>query len=96
MSQPKNRRPPSSGCSKEWPTVPNGCSRNPLRTLKQYLWSLSHEDFLPYRAARMVPLADAGGTIPRLLQHLEPEQAEGSDGNPGQVGGHPGLPAESR
>jgi len=51
-------------------------SRNPLRTIKQYLWSLSHDDFLPFRAARMVPLADSGGTIPRLLSFLEHEQAE--------------------
>jgi transcription elongation GreA/GreB family factor len=50
--------------------------RNPIRLLKQYLWALSHEDFLPFRAARLVPLADSGGTVPRLLGHLEIEQAE--------------------
>lgn len=50
--------------------------RNPLRTMKQLFWAMTHEDFLPFRAARLVPLSDSGGTLPRLLAHLEIEQAE--------------------
>lgn len=78
MSQPKKSPAAFVWLVERMAERPEWLKRNPLRTLKQYLWSLSHEDFLPYRAARMVPLADAGGTIPRLLQHLEPEQAEGA------------------
>ena len=49
--------------------------RNPTRLLQQILFALTHQDFAPYRAARLVPLAESGGTIPRILSHLEPDQA---------------------
>jgi transcription elongation GreA/GreB family factor len=78
MSQPKKSPAAFVWLLERMADRPEWLRRNPLRTLKQYLWSLTHDDFLPYRAARMVPLADAGGTIPRLLQHLEKEQAEGA------------------
>lgn len=78
MSQPRKSAAAFVWLLERMADRPEWLRRNPLRTLKQYLWSLTHDDFLPYRAARMVPLADAGGTIPRLLQHLEPEQAEGA------------------
>ncbi|MEM9293694.1 MAG: GreA/GreB family elongation factor [Acidobacteriota bacterium] len=49
---------------------------NPLRLLKQLLTALQDEAFASYRASRLVPLLESGGTAPKLLQDLEPEQAE--------------------
>ncbi|MCP4663985.1 MAG: hypothetical protein GY856_52045, partial [bacterium] len=48
--------------------------RNPLRLLKQILWSLTSESFAACRS-RLEPLCESGGTLPRLLDHLTPEQA---------------------
>ncbi|MCB1057066.1 MAG: GreA/GreB family elongation factor [Acidobacteria bacterium] len=50
--------------------------KNPLRFLKQLLSSLQDEVFATYRAARLVPLIESGGTAPRLLPMLEESQAE--------------------
>jgi transcription elongation GreA/GreB family factor len=55
---------------------PQWQQRNPIRLLKQLLFALSNDDFAPYRAARLIPLGDSGGTLPRLLDHLNLEQAE--------------------
>ncbi len=54
---------------------PEWMARNPTRLLKQMLWSLSQDDFAPFRAARLVPLCESGGTLARLLSHLDLEQA---------------------
>jgi transcription elongation GreA/GreB family factor len=48
--------------------------RNPLRLLQQILGSLTRDEFAPYRL-RLLPLAESGGTVPRLLAHLTEEQA---------------------
>ncbi len=48
--------------------------RNPLRLLQQLLRALSDEAFAPYRS-RLAPLAESGGTLPRLLGHLTEDQA---------------------
>ena len=50
--------------------------RNPLRLLQQLLWAMTAHEFASLRAARLVPLCDSGGTLPRLLDHLEVSQAE--------------------
>ncbi|MCP3956222.1 MAG: hypothetical protein GY719_00020 [bacterium] len=50
-------------------------SRNPIRLLKQLLWAFTDRSFASVRAARLVPLAESGGTVPRLLNYLSPEQA---------------------
>ncbi|MCG8456087.1 MAG: GreA/GreB family elongation factor [Holophagales bacterium] len=55
---------------------PEWMARNPLRLLQQLLFALSNQDFAPFRAARLVPLAESGGTLPRLLDHLSADQAE--------------------
>jgi len=55
---------------------PEWLGRNPIRLLKQILFALSDYTFASYRAARLVPLAESGGTLPRLIQHLTPTQAE--------------------
>ena len=51
-------------------------ARNPIRFLKQILWALADEAFASFRAARLVPMADSGGTLPRLLPHLNEAQAK--------------------
>jgi transcription elongation GreA/GreB family factor len=48
--------------------------RNPLRLLQQLLAALSDPEFSRQRA-RLRPLADSGGTVPRLLASLDQEQA---------------------
>lgn len=49
--------------------------RNPIRMLKQILWVLGDGEFASYRAARLMPVVDSGGTVPRLLPYLSDEQA---------------------
>lgn len=49
--------------------------RNPMRLLQQVLQALGREEFKSYRAARLAPMADSGGTLPRLLPHLDEEKA---------------------
>jgi transcription elongation GreA/GreB family factor len=49
-------------------------SRNPLRLLQQILGSLNRDEFATYRQ-RLLALAESGGTVPRLLTHLTPDQA---------------------
>ena len=55
---------------------PAWLERNPIRMLKQILWVLNDGTFAPFRAARLLPLVESGGTVPRLLPHLNEEQAE--------------------
>lgn len=50
--------------------------RNPLRLMQQLLWAMTSDEFASLRAARLVPLCDSGGTLPRLLDHLDVGQAE--------------------
>ncbi|HXO21307.1 MAG TPA: hypothetical protein VOA87_15445, partial [Thermoanaerobaculia bacterium] len=49
-------------------------ARSPLRFVQQILGSLTRDEFAPYRV-RLAALAESGGTVPRLLAHLAPEQA---------------------
>jgi transcription elongation GreA/GreB family factor len=49
-------------------------ARAPLRLAQQLLAALGAEEFAPYRS-RLRPLADSGGTLPRLLAQLPEEQA---------------------
>lgn len=48
--------------------------RNPLRLLTQILQAPGQDELKPYRT-RLSPLADSGGTLPRLLSHLTEDQA---------------------
>jgi len=48
--------------------------RAPLRLLQQLLAAMIASEFSSYRA-RLRPLVESGGTLPRLFAHLEPEQA---------------------
>ena len=54
---------------------PEWRARNPIRLLKQLLWTLGDSAFSSFRAARLAPLADSGGTLPLLLDHLTEAQA---------------------
>ncbi|MEM6792801.1 MAG: GreA/GreB family elongation factor [Acidobacteriota bacterium] len=54
---------------------PEWLSRNPGRLMQQLFFALTHGDFAPYRAARLVPMTESGGTLPRLLDHLDADQA---------------------
>jgi transcription elongation GreA/GreB family factor len=49
-------------------------SRNPLRLLQQILSSMARDEFASYRL-RLLALAESGGTVPRLLNHLTEDQA---------------------
>jgi transcription elongation GreA/GreB family factor len=49
-------------------------ARNPLRLLQQILAAPSRDEFGPFRV-RLLALAESGGTVPRLLAHLTPDQA---------------------
>lgn len=53
--------------------------RNSLQLLQQTLHSMQDEVFASFRAARLVPLVESGGSVPRLLSHLSEEQAEAAD-----------------
>ena len=49
-------------------------ARNPLRLLQQILSSMSRDEFASFRL-RLLALAESGGTVPRLLNHLTEDQA---------------------
>ena len=49
-------------------------SRSPLRLLEQILAVLVDKRFVPFRV-RLLKLVESGGTVPRLLDHLEPRHA---------------------
>lgn len=49
--------------------------RNPLRLIQQILAGMARDDFAIWRQ-KLKDMADTGGTLPRLLPHLGPEQAE--------------------
>lgn len=50
--------------------------RSPLRFLQQIFVALQDGAFASVRAARLVPLVESGGTVPRLLDHLTEDHAE--------------------
>lgn len=54
---------------------PEWLARNPLRLLNQLLWVLSNDHFAPFRASRLIPQTESGGTLPRLISELGKEQA---------------------
>jgi len=50
-------------------------ARTPLRLLQQVLTAIGRDDFAAWRQ-KLKDMADTGGTLPRILPHLTPEQAE--------------------
>lgn len=50
--------------------------RNPLRLLTQILWALADDDTFGTFRTRLAKTVESGGTVPRLLDDLDPEQAE--------------------
>lgn len=61
-------------------------SRSPLRLLQQLLSALAAPEFGPYRS-RLLALCESGGTVPRLLPHLAPEQAAQAEEAVGRAAG---------
>lgn len=55
--------------------TPEWLGRNPLRLMQQILSAMTANEFASIRAARLVPLCESGGTLPRLLDHLGEDQA---------------------
>ena len=49
-------------------------SRKPLALLQQIFSALADKRFVPFRP-RLTPLVESGGTVPKLLDHLEARQA---------------------
>ncbi|HEX2225423.1 MAG TPA: GreA/GreB family elongation factor [Thermoanaerobaculia bacterium] len=49
-------------------------TRNPLRLLQQILTAQTRDEFAPYRV-RLLALAESGSTLPRVLAHLNEDQA---------------------
>jgi len=49
-------------------------SRKPLALLQQIFSALADKRFVPFRP-RLTPLVESGGTVPKLLDHLEERQA---------------------
>ena len=49
-------------------------SRKPLALLQQIFSALADKRFVPFRP-RLTPLVESGGTVPKLLDHLEDRQA---------------------
>lgn len=55
---------------------PDWLERNPVRLMNQLLFAMTADELAPYRAARLAPLLESGGTLPRLLDHLTEDQAQ--------------------
>ncbi len=75
LSQPKKNPAAFVWLTERSASRPAWLERNPIRMLKQILWVLNDGAFSSYRAGRLLPLVDSGGTVPRLLPHLTEEQA---------------------
>ncbi len=75
VSQPRKNPPAFVWLAERAASRPEWLGRNPIRLLKQIMWALADDAFLPFRAARLVPLAESGGTLPLVLDHLTEAQA---------------------
>lgn len=60
--------------------------RNPLRLFQQILAAPADDAFSPFRK-RLAKLADSGGTLPRLLPFIEPNQAPQAEEAVGKASG---------
>ena len=75
LSQPRKNPPAFVWFAERAAGRPEWLGRNPIRLLKQIMWALADDAFAPFRAARLVPLAESGGTLPLVLDHLTEAQA---------------------
>ncbi len=75
LSQPRKNPPAFVWLAERAASRSQWLERNPIRMLKQIMWALADDTFAPFRAARLVPLAESGGTLPALLDHLSESQA---------------------
>lgn len=76
VSQPHKAAPAFTWLVERAADRPEWLARNPSRLMKQLLFAANHPDFAQYKAARLAPLLESGGTLPRLLDHLTLDQAE--------------------
>ncbi len=76
LSQPKKNPPAFVWFLERASDRPEWLGRNPIRMVKQLLFVLNDDAFASFRAARLMPLVESGGTLPRLLSHLDQAQAE--------------------
>ncbi len=75
LSQPRKNPPAFVWLAERAAGRPEWLERNPIRLLKQIMWTLADDAFASFRAARLVPLAESGGTLPLLLDYLSEAQA---------------------
>ncbi len=75
LSQPRKNPPAFVWLAERARGRTEWLERNPIRLLKQIMWALADDAFAPFRAARMVQLAESGGTLPLLLGYLTEAQA---------------------
>lgn len=75
LSQPRRNPGAFTWLAESAAKRPERLRRNPLRLLNQLLWALASDVFSPYRASRLMPLTESGGTLPRLISELGEDQA---------------------
>lgn len=74
IAQPAKNPPAFAWVAERAAGDPNLRSRSPLRLLEQILATLVDKRFVPFRV-RLAKLVESGGTVPRLLDHLESRHA---------------------
>ncbi len=74
LSQPRRNPGAFTWLAESASKRPERLRRNPLRLLNQLLFTLTSDLFAPYRASRLMPLIEPGGTLPRLITELDEDQ----------------------
>ena len=75
LSQPRRNPGAFTWLAESAAERPEWLKRNPLRLLNQLLAALTSDLFAPFRASRLMPLTEPGGTLPRLISELGEDQA---------------------
>lgn len=75
LSQPKKSPAAFTWLAERSAERPEWLGRNPPRLMKQILWAITADESFASMRSRLQPLADSGGTLPRLLSHMSEEQA---------------------
>lgn len=75
LSQPRRNPAAFTWFSERANDRPEWLERNPLRLLNQLLWVLANDHFAPFKASRLMPLMESGGTLPKLIALLDEDQA---------------------
>ncbi len=75
LSQPRRNPAAFTWFAERANDRPDWLKRNPLRLLNQLLWVLANDHFAPFKASRLMPLMESGGTLPKLIALLDEDQA---------------------